>query len=151
MIANFDASGGLGLSLGPMLGSGGFGLGGTIKPSLSTPDTPQVGLELANNLIDTVNKRIGSIIQYEGYAKTPTIKLATPPPAAATTEPPPPPLAPGTSIPPRTWGVAPPGPRAPRSNASASRTSTRASVTGRTRSARDRIGACQWGEGDGYG
>ena len=112
MIANFDASAGLGLSLGPMAGSSGFGLGGSIKPSLSVPDTPQVGLELANNLIGTVNKRIGSILQNEQYAKTPHITLgrAGQPTGGAPQVPPgslPPPSSTG-AVPPRTWGIAPP-------------------------------------------
>ena len=77
MLANMDASLGLGLSLGPMVGTGGFGVGGSIKPSISLPDTPETGINIANELIGTVNRRIGSILQHEGYAKTPYIRIRT--------------------------------------------------------------------------
>ena len=55
------------------------------KPTISIPDSPETGVALANELIGTVNRRIGSILQHEGYAKTPTIKLQTGPPASTTT------------------------------------------------------------------
>lgn len=77
MLANMDASLGLGLSLGPMVGSGGIGVGGSIKPSISLPDTPETGINIANELIGTVNRRIGSILQHEGYNKTPYIRIRT--------------------------------------------------------------------------
>lgn len=77
MLANMDASLGLGLSLGPMVGTGGIGVGGSIKPSVSLPDTPETGINIANELIGTVNRRIGSILQHEGYAKTPYIRIRT--------------------------------------------------------------------------
>lgn len=98
MIANFDASGSLGLSLGPMLGTGGIGVGASIKPSFSIPDTPAVGIELANQLIGTVNKRVGTILQNEGYSKTPTIVLPPAPPGQPTT---------GTATPPTTAATPP--------------------------------------------
>ena len=77
MLANMDASLGLGLSLGPMVGTGGIGVGGSIKPSISLPDTPETGINIANELIGTVNRRIGSILQHEGYARTPYIRIRT--------------------------------------------------------------------------
>ena len=83
MIANMDASMGLGLGLG--VGAGGGGLMFGAKPTISIPDSPATGVALANELIGTVNRRIGSILQHEGYAKTPTIKLQTGPPASTTT------------------------------------------------------------------
>jgi hypothetical protein len=75
MIANMDASMGLGLGLG--VGAGGGGLMFGAKPTISIPDSPATGVALANELIGTVNRRIGSILQHEGYAKTPTITLQT--------------------------------------------------------------------------
>jgi hypothetical protein len=77
MLANMDASLGLGLSLGPMVGTGGVGVGGSIKPSISLPDTPETGINIANELIGTVNRRIGSLLQHEGYNKTPYIRIRT--------------------------------------------------------------------------
>jgi hypothetical protein len=77
MLANMDASLGLGLSLGPMVGTGGIGVGGRIQPSISLPDTPETGINIANELIGTVNRRIGSILQHEGYQKTPYIRIRT--------------------------------------------------------------------------
>ena len=79
LIANMDASMGLGLSLGPMFGTGGFGVGGTVKPSFSVPDTPAVGLKLANELVDLVNARIGSLLRNKDYQGTPAITLPTGP------------------------------------------------------------------------
>src|SRR5262245_27901929 len=75
MLANFDASLGLGLSLGPMLGPGGLGVGGSIRPSISVPDTPETGMRVANKLFDLVNKRIGSLLGNPGYAKTKLLKI----------------------------------------------------------------------------
>ena len=85
MIANMDASMGLGLNLGVGVGSGGAGPMIGVKPTISVPDTPETGMAIANELIGTVNRRIGSILQHEGYAKTPTIKLQTGTPASTTT------------------------------------------------------------------
>lgn len=75
MIANFDASLGLGLSLGPMLGTGGVGVGGSIKPSISMPDTPQTGMRVANELFGLVNKRIGSLLGNPGYNKNALLEV----------------------------------------------------------------------------
>ena len=134
MIANMDASMGLGLNIGFGVGTGGAGPMVGVKPSFSVPDTPETGINLANELIGTVNRRIGSILQNEGYKKTPFITLRTnqqgQPPSGeipqarpgSQTPPlsPPPPLGtppatgalpPGAPIPPRTWGVAPAGPQ----------------------------------------
>src|SRR5262245_52848876 len=118
MIANMDASMGLGLNLGvgPMVGTGGAGVGATIgvKPTISIPDTPETGINLANELIGTVNRRIGSILQHEGYQKTPFITLRTEQQGQEPTGDMPkarPGAAPSSSIPgvpPRTWGVMPP-------------------------------------------
>ena len=85
MIANMDASMGLGLNLGVGVGSGGAGPMIGVKPTISIPDTPATGVAIANELIGTVNRRIGSILQHEGYAKTPTIKLQTGTPPTTTT------------------------------------------------------------------
>jgi hypothetical protein len=75
MLANFDASLGLGLSLGPMLGPSGIGVGGSIKPTISVPDTPATGMRVANELFDLVNKRIGSLLGNPGYAKTKLLEI----------------------------------------------------------------------------
>jgi hypothetical protein len=58
------------------------------KPSISMPDSPETGVALANELIGTVNRRIGSILQHEGYAKTPLITLQTGKASLAPTGPP---------------------------------------------------------------
>ena len=79
MLANMHALVGLGLSLssGPMVGTGGFGIGvgGTVKPSISIPDMPAVGVKLANELVDLVNSRIGSLLRNKDYKGTPAITL----------------------------------------------------------------------------
>ena len=87
MLANMDASMGLGLSLssGPMFGTGGLGVGvgGSVKPSISIPDTPATGLKLANELVDLVNARIGSLLRNKDYKGTPAITLPGTPGAGA--------------------------------------------------------------------
>ena len=111
MIANMDASMGLGLSLGPVFTTSGPGVTASVKPSISIPDTPETGINLANELIGTVNRRIGSILQHEGYSKTPFITLRTnqqgqPQPGVMPQAMPgsqAPPLS--STVPPRTWGV----------------------------------------------
>ena len=116
MIANMDASMGLGLNIGFGVGTGGAGPMVGVKPSISIPDTPETGINLANELIGTVNRRIGSILQHEGYSKTPFITLRTnqqgqPQPGVMPQAMPgsqAPPAA--STVPPRTWGIAPPGP-----------------------------------------
>ena len=99
MIANMDASMGLGLGLG--VGAGGGGIMFGAKPTISIPDSPATGVALANELIGTVNRRIGSILQHEGYAKTPTITLQTSQSGQTAT---------GTTTPPTTTTPAPTAP-----------------------------------------
>ena len=102
---------GLGLNIGFGVGTGGAGPMVGVKPSFSIPDTPETGINLANELIGTVNRRIGSILQHEGYSKTPFITLRTnqqgqPQPGVMPQAMPgsqAPPLT--STVPPRTWGV----------------------------------------------
>jgi hypothetical protein len=79
LIANMDASMGLGLNVGLGLGKGGVGPMLGIKPSISIPDTPAVGVGLGNELIDLVNARIGSLLRNKDYKATPKIALPTGP------------------------------------------------------------------------
>ena len=83
LIVNMDASLGLGLNLGvgPMFGTAGFGVGGSvgIKPTISIPDTPAVGVKLGNELIDLVNSRIGALLRNKAYKGTQPITLPTGP------------------------------------------------------------------------
>jgi hypothetical protein len=114
MIANMDASMGLGLNVGFGIGRGGAGPMVGVKPSISIPDTPETGINLANELIGTVNRRIGSILQHDKYQKTPFITIRTEQQGQAPTGEMPqarPGAAPAGTIPgvpPRTWGVMPP-------------------------------------------
>ena len=87
LIANMDASLGLGLTVGAGVGLGPRGIGPMVgfRPSISIPDTPAVGVRLANELIATVNERIGTLLQNPAYAGTPAVELPrvapVPPPA----------------------------------------------------------------------
>ena len=80
MLANFDASLGLGISAGAGIGRGGVGPMVGIKPTISVPDTPATGMRVANELFDLVNKRIGSLLGNPSYARTKLLEIPEAPP-----------------------------------------------------------------------
>jgi hypothetical protein len=75
LIANLDASVGLGLTAGVGYGRGGVGPMIGFRPTISIPDSPRVGVQLANELIGLVNNRIGVLLQAPGYQGTPRITV----------------------------------------------------------------------------
>jgi hypothetical protein len=81
LIANMDASLGIGLTGGVGWGRGGIGPMVGFRPTISIPDTPDTGLKVANELIGVVNNRIGTLLQNPRYDVTKEIELPTGPTA----------------------------------------------------------------------